>query len=182
MNTLVIHQDYLYYILWDLVFNRGIISVPQGTVDDGFVFIKIIFVSQNVMLAKLVDRWCYEQKFDRNVEEILGLTAIDEKEGIDAGITGDMESVAKKRFPYLYGTEKKPGEPEPGSIVKSVERKINEIENALQVFGIQPQLFKKGPYETNLKDRFTRQYSKAFAETFRAEFIDWFEDAARIGD
>ncbi len=182
MNTLVLHPDYLYYMLWDLVFSRVIISVPQGTADDCFVFVKIIFVSQNVMLTKLVDRWCYEQKFDRNVEEILGLTAIDEKEDTEAGITGDMESVAKKRFPLLYGKEKTQDKPEPVSIVKSMERKINEIENALQIFGIQPQLFKKGPYETNLKDRFTRQFSKAFADTFRAEFIDWFEDAARIGD
>ncbi|MFH0890162.1 MAG: hypothetical protein V1836_03430 [Candidatus Aenigmatarchaeota archaeon] len=188
-NTLVMHPDYIYYILWDLTFNRQIISIPQGTVDDGFIFIKIAFISQNVLLTKLLERWAYEQSFDRNVEEILGLTAIEEVEKIDVGTTGNMEEYAKNRYKSVYAEKKGKEDKKPVSLMESIVHKINEMNNRLSVinmmtgpFGITFQLFKKGPYETNLKDRITRQYSKAFAETYRAEFIDWFEDAARIGD
>lgn len=182
-NTLLLHPDYLYYVFWDLLFSRAIISIPQGTVDDGFVFIKIAFISQNVLLVKLVERWAKEQRFDRDVEEVLGLTAIDDKENIDAGITGNMEDVAKKKFPELYAkSEDKDKEKKEFNIGKSLENRLNEIQNVLEISGHRFQLFKKGPYETNLKDRITRQFSKAFAETFRDEFISWFEGAARIGD
>ncbi len=181
-NTLLLHPDYLYYILWDLMFARAIISIPQGTADDGFVFIKIAFISQNVLLVKLIERWASEQKFDRTVEEILGLTAIEDSEKIDAGITGNMEDVAKSRFKTLYaGLEKKPNK-EGFGLARSFAHRLNEIENSFKIFGMNFQLFKKGPYETNLKDRITRQFSKAFADTYRDEFISWFEDAARIGE
>ncbi len=182
-NTLAMHPDYLYYILWDLTFNRAIISLPQGTADDGFIYVKIAFVSQNVLLTKLLEKWAYEKSFDRNVEEILGLTVIeDDNEGIAAGTVGNMEEYAKNRYKSLYDKKKPKDKEEAAPILKTAERKINELENLLTLFGMNFQLFKKGPYETNLKDRLTRQYSKAFAETYRAEFIDWFEDAARIGD
>lgn len=187
-NTLLLHPDYLYYILWDLDFERAIISIPQGTVDDGFVFIKIAFVSQNVLLVKLVERWASEQRFDRTVEEVLGLTAIDEKEKIDEGITGDMETVAKSKFAALYEKEdKKENKKENGfDLIKSIEHQLNALTNLFEIFGIEKssafQFFKKGPYETNLKDRITRHYSKAFADTYRDEFISWFEDAAKIGE
>ncbi|MBI1972199.1 MAG: hypothetical protein HYS53_02765 [Candidatus Aenigmarchaeota archaeon] len=185
-NTLQLHPDYIYYVLWDLTFARAIINLPQGTADDGFVFIKIAFISQNVLLVKLVERWASEQRFDRDVEEVLGLTAIDENEKIDAGITGNMEDVAKKKFPELYAAEKKDdGKKEEFDIVKSVDHRLNEMQNFLEIFigsGNRFQFFKKGPYETNLRDRITRQFSKAFADTYRDEFISWFEGAARIGD
>ncbi|MBI2085101.1 MAG: hypothetical protein HYT71_01145 [Candidatus Aenigmarchaeota archaeon] len=188
-NTLLLHPDYLYYILWDLDFQRAIISIPQGTVDDGFVFIKIAFISQNVLLVKLVERWASEQRFDRTVEEVLGLTAIDEKENISEGITGDMESVAKSKFSALFSKETPPKNDEKKSgfnLIESLERKLNALTNLFEIFGIENresfQFFKKGPYETNLKDRITRHYSKAFADTYRDEFISWFEDAAKIGD
>ncbi|MBI3412790.1 MAG: hypothetical protein HY051_01775 [Candidatus Aenigmarchaeota archaeon] len=184
-NTLLLHPDYMYYILWDLIFSRAIISIPQGTVDDGFVFIKIAFISQNVLLVKLIERWASEQRFDRNVEEVLGLTAIDEKEDIDASITGNMEVEAKKKFSALYekADGKDKGKEEKGfDFIKSIEHRLNELSNGLQIFGMNFQLFKKGPYETNLRDRITRQFSKAFADTYRDEFISWFEDAAKIGD
>ncbi len=181
-NTLLLHPDYLYYILWDLLFSRAIISIPQGTVDDGFVFIKIAFISQNVLLVKLVDRWASEQKFDRTVEEVLGLTAIEDSEKIDERITGNMEDVAKRRFKTLYAGLEKGTEIKEFDLAKSFAHKLNEIENSFKIFGMTFQLFKKGPYETNLKDRITRQFSKAFADTYRDEFISWFEDAARIGE
>ncbi len=188
-NTLMLHPDYLYYILWDLDFQRAIISVPQGTVDDGFVFIKIAFISQNVLLVKLVERWASEQRFDRTVEEVLGLTAIDEKEKIWEGITGDMETVAKRKFSALFSNEPPPndgGNKGGFNLVKSFENQLNALANLFDIFGANKgnafQFFKKGPYESNLKDRITRQYSKAFADTYRDEFISWFEDAAKIGD
>ncbi|MBI4167410.1 MAG: hypothetical protein HY515_00485 [Candidatus Aenigmarchaeota archaeon] len=185
-NTLLLHPDYLYYILWDILFARAIISIPQGTADDGFVFIKIAFISQNVLLVKLIERWASEQRFDRTVEEVLGLTAIEESENekIDAGITGNMEDVAKNKFKTLYAAQDKNKDKEKKEfdLAKSFAHKLNEIENSFKIFGMNFQLFKKGPYETNLKDRITRQFSKAFADTYRDEFISWFEDSARIGE
>ena len=96
-----------------------------------------------------------------------------------------MEVGAKKKFSAIYENEdeKDKGMDKKGSdIGKSFVHKLNEIENSFKIFGMNFQLFKKGPYETNLRDRITRQFSKAFADTYRDEFISWFEDAARIGE
>ncbi len=176
-NTLQLHPDYLYYIFWDMFFNRAIISIPQGANDDLMIWVKLAFVSQNVMLAKLVEKWAMEKKFDYEVEEMLGLRKFEvgKSDEFAAGITGKLEDFAKKQFPNLYGVA------ESKNPIKEALKITESLNDFLGKFNIDFMLYRKGPYESTTWERITRVFSKAFAETWRSELFDWFYEEMKLG-
>ncbi len=176
-NTLLLHPDYLYYVYWDMHFNRAIISIPQGAQDDTMIWVKLAFVSQNVMLAKLLEKWAIEKKFDYEVEEMLGLKNYEVgKSGEFAkGITGTLEEFARKQFPNLYGGAEK------DSPIKKALAVGESIAGFFGKFDISFLLYRKGPYELTTWERITRVYSKMFADTWRSELFDWFYEEIKLG-
>ncbi len=127
--------------------------------------LSVIFVTQNMMLVKILELIAEEKKLDAYIDELLGKKVVTEKEGIMG-----IEEVLKKDFPEIYGKEEKEAEGMRESISgftssfkKALRAFITELNN---LFGLRLNLF-KGPYDPFTRDRLFYGYGRPF---LREEF------------
>jgi len=136
-----------YYILFDIVFNRSVTKTPPpaGGETENLMLnpLKTFLISQNILLLHLLELWAIEQKFDREVNELIGAPELEEK--LRKEVEKEFEEPEKeKRFESLRLFFKKIG-----SAGSSVKKKIKPLSRYF---------IKPGPYENNFKERVTKVY------------------------
>ncbi|NOZ81912.1 MAG: hypothetical protein GXO63_02060 [Candidatus Micrarchaeota archaeon] len=130
--------DELYYVFIELDIERCGLWTRGGEIEDITFDIKTYFMSQNILLVKLVELKCRERELERYLDEILGLT-----EG---------------KLP-----EPKKEEPKPTGFLAELKGTVERIKKpfTLEKRAKAPVLFfKKGIYERDFSDRITQFYLK----------------------
>lgn len=145
----------IYWLLLDFDIKRIGLVLPGGELEDMDIYCRMILLSQNILLVKLMELKCRERELERYIEEILGLRTEDEK----------IEDVVKKEYPKLFGAE--PKEKTEWEKMKDEWKKVgNEFNDFFRNLGgklaIKPEhrLFfvKPGEYDRDWTERITKQY------------------------
>jgi hypothetical protein len=133
-------------------------KLPSGldVEDVDFNKLSVVFLTQNIMLVKLLELIAEEKKIDAYIDELLG------KRVMVNGVLKEIDELLRGEFPEIYGKkreEKKPSLPE---FVSSVKKSLANFENTLnKIFGLKLGLT-KGPYDPFMRDRLTYIYGRPF--------------------
>ncbi len=155
-------EDY-YFIFFDMKIERFVIRVPGGGEIEDLVFnpLSTLVLSQNALLIHLMELWARERQFEREVDELIGLT--DEKKEIEklereyekAGKEGERKSFRKPVVSSKINLKK---------VVKPISR----------------YLIRPGPYENNFKERITKFFLVASGYMY-IEVIGFIKDLMGVG-
>ncbi len=137
-----------YYVFFDVVVNRSVIKTPPpegGELENMMLTpLKTIIVSQNVLLLHLLEVWAIEQKFDREVSELIGAPELEEK--LRKELEEEFEGKKEKRERFVRARSFFSGMGSAGSSVKKALKPLSR-------YFIRP-----GPYESDFKERVTKIY------------------------
>jgi hypothetical protein len=187
-NLMVQHR--LYYTFLEIEFDRSNFRTATGAeIEDGQFDIRMTFMSQNVLLAKLMELEAKKQEMEFYIDELLGMkkhaktysTEEDEanfkikKAGLAKAETKVKE--AEKRAKAAKDEAEK-GKLEHELIsrkktVDSLKKEVEELESRLKIReSIRvPKVYKRGlpwfkpkPYESDIIDRLAKYYIKPAAE------------------
>lgn len=150
-----------WYVL--IYFPVGIMhfKLPSGLdiEDIDFNKLSVVFLTQNILLLKLLELIAEEKKVDVYIDELLG-----KKVMTDEGIIKEIDEILHEDFPETYPEAKLP-EPDKtflsdfkNSLIKSVAKFQATLNN---VFGFKT-LFVKGPYDPSFADRMTYSFGRPF--------------------
>jgi len=142
-----------WYIMLQIPVAMQVMKTREGQEIEDIDFnpISSIFVTQNVVLERIIEIIAEEKKVDYYIEELLGKKIVGED-----GIVKSLDEVLKEDFPEIYGKM----EEEESSVFKTdINSKIKNsvrtfCEKLYELFGIELSLV-KGPYSGNLKNLIT---------------------------
>jgi len=141
---------YHWYVMLQMPITIQQIKLKDGTEieDVDFNPLSSIFVTQNVLLERLIELIAEEKKIDVYIEELLGRKIIGED-----GFVKELDDILKEEFPEIYGKMEK----EESSLFKTnittiIKKSVRTFcERLYEIFGIQL-YFVKGPYASNARD------------------------------
>jgi len=84
-----------FYEFMEVDVSRSGLKVPGGEFEDISFDIRVYFVTQNVLLLKLVEMMCREREFEKYLDEIIG---IEEEKEIGKKTTKEVKEAPKVRF------------------------------------------------------------------------------------
>ncbi|MFH1631222.1 MAG: hypothetical protein ABIA21_03320, partial [Candidatus Aenigmatarchaeota archaeon] len=128
----------LYYSFFDIHFMRNTLRQADGSeVEDALYFINNMLMSQNILLAKILEIKAKEEETERYVDELIGTSILRDEEKKKKEEAKKKED--EKKWWKKYNT------------ASTVFEKIKKIEKpkSLKWF----KLFKSGPYESHFDDR-----------------------------
>ena len=132
-------EDY-YYIFFDIKIDRAVIRVPGGGEIEDLMFNPITtwVFSQNALLIHLMELWARERQFEREVDELIGIS--DEKEEIEK-LRKEYKEREKKKEAGMSHLKPKPR----WSVVRFMKP-------------ITKYVLRPGPYENTFKERITKMF------------------------
>ncbi len=156
------NPESMYYNMFDINISKSLVKVPKGSeLEDMDINIKHWIVSQNVMLAFLLEIYIKEEVFNRDVDEMIGVRSIEERMLKD--IEKEMED---EKAPEKKSKAKRTAE--------SLKSAGKTFRGGLREFS--EYFFRPGPYENNFKERVTKWYMIPMgAKYFNpfVQFIKW---------
>jgi hypothetical protein len=137
----------MYYVFYEIKYEKLIIKTPTGVeMEDVTIPTQAWFLSQNALLAFLLELKAKQEEFEREINQLIGIVSDD---GLNT--EEELEKEIKK-----WKEEKKK---------RSNENKIKNIRKIKKTFLRISNIFdygfifsKFGPYESNFKDRITGLY------------------------
>ncbi len=149
-----------WYIMLQIPVGIQVMKTREGQEIEDIDFnpISSIFVTQNVVLERIIEIIAEEKKVDYYIEELLGKKIVGED-----GIVKSLDEVLKEDFPEIYGKM----EEEESSVFKTdINSKIKNsvrtfCEKLYELFGIEL-LLVKGPYAGNLKNLITHGFGRPY--------------------
>ena len=150
-------QDKLYYEFFRIVIERYIVKLPTGAQMEDMAFsVKAYFMSQNSLVAKLLELEAEKEELEKSINELLGVEFLEEKKY--KSIDEIYEELVKK-WKSEEGKAKE---------VKNILSKVGEfvkkakygIEKFSDMAGFTFLLAKFGPYDAVAKSRLTHHYFK----------------------
>ncbi len=151
----------LYYLFFNINLDRSIIKTapPAGGELEDMMFspLETMVMSQNVLLLHLIELKAIEMSFEREINEIIG-------------ITGSQDEILKEVREELYGKEKEQKKMGIKELVEIIGKTTNRTVGIFRPFS--KYFFKQGPYETNVKERITKIYMVGSGQQF-GEFVKW---------
>jgi hypothetical protein len=150
-----------YYIFFDITVNRSVIKTPPpagGELENIMLQpLRTMIISQNVLMLHLLELWAIEQRFDREIDEMIGAPELEE--GLRAEIEEEFSPKKKKQK-------------EPGSVSRFFRRLGSARRKAkpLSRYFIRP-----GPYESNFKERVTKVYMVGSGRIYQ-QMVDFWKD------
>ncbi len=127
-------ENYLYYTFFIITFTRTNIRGADGSeIEDGIFDVNAVFMSQNILFAKLLDLLAKQEEFENYVNEMLGLPR------------------------HIEGTQPEFKESKLSKIKDSV------LGTLADKFSLAFQFAKPPPYERDFEDRITKIYLREMA-------------------
>jgi hypothetical protein len=159
-----------YYIFFDVNVSRSVIKTPppEGGELENIMLnpLRTVVISQNVLLLYLLEIWAIEQKFDREVNELIG--APDLEEAIREEIEKEFEP-EKKTKERLKSTRSF------FSRMGSAGRGVKTAFSPLKKYFIRP-----GPYESDFKERVTKVYMVGSGGIYQ-QMVDFWKSKMGVG-
>ncbi len=139
---------YLYYVLFDINISMTFLKSPppQGSETDNVMFspLQTWVISQNIMLLHVIEIYAKEKAFEKYVNEIVGAP--------------EMEEESLMRIEEEFKERPVPKE----SIFSSLSPIGDAFSGAGRLLRRFGSIFvRPGPYESNLKERVTKMYSRS---------------------
>lgn len=148
----------LYYALFDITADKGLIKIPKGgEVEDIEINIKHFMVSQNVLLAILVELKAKELQFENYVNEMIGAEQIEK----------DIKSEVEREFEGA--AEEKKGSWGVRKFISRLKGIWRWSRKRLEPFS--KYFFRPGPYESNFQERVTQQYMIPMGANYLSPFV-----------
>lgn len=152
---------YYWYVLVHLPISILHFKLPNGldVEDVAFNKLSVAFITQNVLLMKLLEMIAEENKIDVYIDELLGKKVM----GKD-GIIKEIDEILHEEFPELYPKEEleKPEESSFSKFKESLTKSMTKLQTMLNsLFGMK-MLFVKGPYDPHFRDRMTYTFGRPF--------------------
>jgi hypothetical protein len=197
----------LYYGFLEVDFIRTNMRMASGAeIEDGTFKINVVFMSQNALLAKLLELKCKQEEMERYINELLGLSKPEEKlasiEDIKLRFNEERRKLeeARKRMKAAEEELKKAKEEDDklkaqkrlneakGGFEKQ-EKKIAEMETMIGYMEAGPSFGEKlkgfvgyrGPYEWNINERLAKYLIKPMAESSYVALIGFLKDKFGVG-
>ncbi len=131
----------LYYSFLLINFHRGTFRSPTGgEYDDSVYEVNAIYMSQNILYAKMLELEAKKVEFNHYIDKLIGVR------GPDCPVCKHETGQTK---PYKY--EEKQGS-------------MGKIKDALEKFGLNFTFFKSGPYERDWDERITKMHLTGMAK------------------
>ncbi len=151
-----------YYIFFDMVIMRSVIKTPPpaGSELENIMIkpMKTIIISQNVMLLHLLELWAIDQKFDREVNELIGAPELEEK--LRKEIEEEFDPPKKKRIRRFDAAS---------SFFAGTKAGVTKLKPVSKYF------VRSGPYESNFKERVTKIYMVTSGGIYQ-QMVDFWKD------
>jgi len=157
-------RTYPWYVLVYFPISIMHFKLPNGldVEDVDFDRLSVVFLTQNILLVKLLEIIAEENKIDAYIDELLG------KKVMVEGVIKEIDEILVEQYPGIYDKEKKKEPEKPsfsefkGSLTKSMAKLQDTLNN---FFGLK-MLFVKGPYDPNFVDRMTYSFGRPFLREF----------------
>lgn len=155
----------LYYVLLQVDYSRSIMKSPAGGEFEDMTFkTKMWFLSQNALLVALLKLKAEQEKFDREINQLLGISNEDGQNSSD-----EVQNIIKKWKDEAE--QKNKGRESENETVKKVKENIKSAkkvsENIIKMFGLDEIRFSRNrPYEHDFEDRITNIYLVHTAKDF----------------
>ncbi|MFH1432130.1 MAG: hypothetical protein ABIG84_02840 [archaeon] len=172
----------LYYSFLRLDMLKFVMKMPTGpAIEDTDFLFNMYVLSANVMLVKLLEMQAKDEELERYIDKVLGLDPkMNKYDGIVLGYK-------KKGFGYevdgkKFKTKKEmlKAYPEPAYYLTPLKSDSKFWKGIKDLFGLDIWLFRKrGPYEHQFYDRYTKFYLKLSGERF-ASLVNMVERRMRI--
>jgi len=154
-----------YYLLFDMVVSRSVIKTPPpaGAEMENLMLwpMRTFVISQNILLIHMLELWAIEQKFDREVDELIGAPELEEK--LRKEVEEEFEPKKKKKERFVS--------------LKSFFNKIGSVGSGIRR-GIKPlskYFIRAGPYESNFKERVTKIYMVGSGGIYQ-QMVDYWKE------
>ncbi len=136
-------------------------KLPSGldVEDIDFNRLSVAFLTQNILLVKLLELIAEENKIDAYIDELLG-----KKVMMENGIIKEIDEILREEYPDIYTKEKKK-ELEKSSFSEfkaSLIKSMTKLQDTLNRFFGLKMLFVKGPYDPHFRDRMTYTFGRPF--------------------
>ncbi|MBN2202791.1 MAG: hypothetical protein JW700_01200 [Candidatus Aenigmarchaeota archaeon] len=141
----------LYYMFLDFDVFRSGSRLQVGELEDIAFTVRNFVISQNVLLVKLLEMKCREIELERYIDEMLGVGI--NGVSFDEILTADFPAFKKKEELNEFEKFKK-GFKENREAYTNFTKKFKLPEVSKKKF----MFFKHGPYESDFKDRVTKNY------------------------
>lgn len=154
-------QNDIYYCMFDVNFDRSIVKTPPpegGEIEDLMLSpIRLWVMSQNIMLIHLVELMAIGERFNREMNEMIGTS----EEKLLEGVRDEMAQAEAEALGEKYVKEGAPRE-EKGAVksMKNFVKRLSDFyEDMDERLGtIRKYLFRPGPYENVFDERVTKLY------------------------
>jgi hypothetical protein len=154
-------RPFYWYVLVHFPITILHFKLPSGldVEDIDFDLLSVTFLTQNILLVKLLELIAEEKKIDAYIDELLGKKVMTEE-----GIIKEIDEILNEEYPDLY-PEKKPKTPEKSSFDKfkeSLTKSMANLQTMLNNFFGSKMLLVKGPYDPHFRDRMTYSFGRPF--------------------
>ena len=156
-----IYSPYFVYVEFTLL--RAVLRLPNGAMIEDLWFepFMIATVTQNIVIAKLLEIIAKRKRLEREIRMMIGEIGIVETEKGEK-VFKTMDELLKEEFPELFGGEEKKEKKEEGKkLFLEMKNAIDKIRKAIGNFftkwlGIKVLWVYPGPYDTLMSQRMAR--------------------------
>ena len=154
-------RTYYWYVLVHMPVGILHFKLPNGldVEDVDFKNLSVAFLTQNILLVKLLELIAEEKKIDAYIDELLGKRVMTED-----GVIKKIDEILHGEYPDIYPKveEKKPEKSAFSEFKDSLTKSMAKLQDTLnKFFGLQ-MLFVKGPYDPHFRDRMTYTFGRPF--------------------
>jgi hypothetical protein len=197
-ESLMMPND-IYYSFCEISLTRTNIKLPTGfELEDGWFVINNAFMSQNIMLAKLMELKAKEEEFEQYVNKLVGVSYFNydeaknyvegqlekrkkgeniKDEDIIDGLVKKFEGVGVDKESAKELFERIKGRPPPAAFSSFLGDLVDNLGLGDFMF------FKgKGPYEKDLKDRITKFYLVPLGKNRYAPIVNFIKQKIGYGE
>jgi len=151
---------YTWYVLVHFPISIMHFKLPSGldVEDIDFKKLSVVFLTQNILLVKLLEIIAEEKKIDTYIDELLG------KRVMVDGVVKEIDELLHQDFPEVYPKPKleEPKKSAFSAFKSSVKTSFRALELTLnKTFGFKLAFF-KGPYDPFFHDRMTYSFGRPF--------------------
>ncbi|RLJ02009.1 MAG: hypothetical protein DRP10_02575 [Candidatus Aenigmatarchaeota archaeon] len=165
-------ENRLYYVFLQVKNTRVVLKSATGSeIEDITLNTKNWFVSQNALLALLLELKAKQEEFDREINQLLGITG---EEGLK--LEEEVDKIIEKW--KKEGKEKKKE-----NLIKKKISKFKEVFSKIsESLGLESAFSRLGPYEHDFDDRITSIYLPTLAiDFYRPHVVGYLLEAAGVG-
>jgi len=197
----------LYYGFMEITFNKGNVRMPSGSeIEDGVFTVNGLLMSQNALLAKLMELKAKEEELEHYISDLLGIKPTlvgrpyqEEKVKLtELEVQLEQDKTSLKDLKKRIGSEKDKAQKaklelerarKEDAIVK-IEKDIGEKKELIGLMEHEKSrrlpwgmtAFRPaGPYERNFEERVAKYFAKAVAENFFVPTVSFLKEKIGFG-